>query len=195
MPPRRGLLRRPFLGVRRSETEQACRALDLDPWHDPTNGPGAAPLRSRVRHEVLPVLEGVLGPGVAVALARTADQMAADDDALTHLAEDLLDRAAPGLPPQAAGGAPDGDLVLDVAVLAGAADAVRRRAVRTALVRAGVPDGALQRVHVLAVDALLTDWRGQGPVALPGGRAARRRCGRLTVGHDEQGRGASGGRG
>nr|WP_297427329.1 tRNA lysidine(34) synthetase TilS [uncultured Actinotalea sp.] len=208
MPPRRGVLRRPFLDIRRSETEEACRALDLNPWHDPTNGPGAAPLRSRVRHEVLPVLERVLGPGVAVALARTADQLAADDVVLARLAEDLLERAAPAPPPSpgdapagaaprppAAGDAPPGEISLDVAVLAGAAEAVRRRALRAALVRAGVPDGALQRVHVLAVDALLTDWHGQGPVALPGGRAVRRRCGRLTVGHDEQGRRASGGRG
>ncbi|WP_225755099.1 tRNA lysidine(34) synthetase TilS [Actinotalea sp. Marseille-Q4924] len=210
MPPRRGLVRRPFLGVRRSETEQACRALGLEPWHDPTNGPGAAPLRSRVRHEVMPVLEGLLGPGVAEALARTADQLAGDDAALTHLAEGVLARAL--VPPTTAGATAPG-LDLDVTVLAGAPDAVRRRALRAALVRAGVPDGALHRVHVLAVDALVTDWHGQGAVALPGGRAARRRCGRLTVcpagaqdergqeaqdghdEHDEQGRGATGGRG
>ncbi|EYR62290.1 ATPase, partial [Actinotalea ferrariae CF5-4] len=212
MPPRRGVLRRPFLAVRRTETEAACHAQGLVPWHDPTNAPGATPLRSRVRHEVLPVLEGVLGPGVAQALARTADQLAADDDALTHLADDLLARAdrSPALDVA----------VLDVDVLAAAPDAVRRRALRAALVRAGVPDGALHRVHVLAVDALVTDWHGQGVVALPGGRGARRRCGRLAVGpaeeldpsagrlgphggagadeqheRDEQGRGASGGRG
>lgn len=178
MPARRGVLRRPFLAVRRTETEQACRVLGLEPWHDPTNGPGAPPLRSRVRHEVLPVLEGVLGPGVAEALARTADQLAADDDALAHLADDVLARAV--VPSAQAG--PDSIVELDVEVLAPAPTAVRRRALRAALVRAGAPDGALLRVHVLAVDALVVDWHGQGPVALPGARAARRRCGRLTVG-------------
>jgi tRNA(Ile)-lysidine synthase len=199
MPPRRGVLRRPFLAVSRTETERACRALDLRPWRDPTNAPGAAPLRSRVRHEVLPVLERVLGPGVAVALARTADQLAADDDALARLAADLLARAV--VPAGEEG--PDRTVELDVDVLAPAPTAVRRRALRAALVRAGVPDGALHRVHVLAVDALLVEWHGQGPVALPGGRAARRACGRLTVGlghdehdeHDEDGRGAPFGRG
>lgn len=190
MPARRGVLRRPFLAERRAGTEQACRALGLTPWHDPTNAPGAPPLRSRVRHAVLPVLEEVLGPGVAPALARTADQLAADDDALTRLAEDLLAGAlvdgalvdGEPLEPDAAQKDAAVEVRLDLDVLAAAPAAVRHRALRAALVRAGVPDGALHRVHVLAVDALLTDWRGQGPVALPGGRRARRRCGRLTVG-------------
>jgi tRNA(Ile)-lysidine synthase len=39
---------------------------------------------------------------------------------------------------------------------------------------------------VLAVDALLTDWRGQGPIHLPGRRAARRACGTLVVGPDDE---------
>nr|WP_246783894.1 tRNA lysidine(34) synthetase TilS [Cellulomonas persica] len=82
----------------------------------------------------------------------------------------------------------DGDggagVVLDVGVLCGAGDAVRRRAVRAAIVAAGAPDGSVHRVHVLAVDALLTDWHGQGPVQLPGRVVARRRCGTLVVGPD-----------
>ena len=61
------------------------------PWHDPTND-GAhadAPLRSRVRGEVLPTLERVLGPGVAEALARTAAQLREDADVLDALADEL----------------------------------------------------------------------------------------------------------
>lgn len=176
MPGRRGLLRRPFLGVRRAGTEAACAALGLEPWHDPSNGPGVdAPLRSRVRTEVLPVVESVLGPGVALALARTAQQLAEDADVLEQQAAALLDVALL-----------DRALldvaVLDVAVLAEAPAALRRRALRAALVAAGVPAGSLHRSHVLAVDALVTRWHGQGPVDLPGGRRARRACGRLTVG-------------
>src|ERR687897_281951 len=44
MAPRRGVLRRPFLGLRRADTEAVCRALGLGWWDDPTNdvpgGPG-----------------------------------------------------------------------------------------------------------------------------------------------------------
>jgi tRNA(Ile)-lysidine synthase len=179
MAHRRGLLRRPFLGQPRRTTEEVCTALDLEPWHDPTNRPGdgPAPLRSRVRHEVLPVLREVLGPGVPEALARTADQLREDADLLDHLAVQVLGEAR--------GGGADrdvaADLDLDVTVLLAAPAPLRRRALRAALVDAGVPAGSLHLSHVLAVEALVTQWHGQGAVALPGGREVRRRCGRLTV--------------
>lgn len=173
MPARRGLIRRPFLGVRRSETERACALLGLDPWDDPSNslsGPDVAPLRSRVRHVLMPVLVEVLGPGTPEALARTAGLLRADADVLEDQAAALL---------VAARGA-DGDL--DAAVLAAAPVALRTRALRGALVNAGVPAGALTMVHVSAADALVTDWHGQDGVSLPGGRRLVRRYGRLTVG-------------
>lgn len=188
MRPVRGLLRRPLLGLRRADTEAACAALGLVPWHDPTNGRGpgaddALPLRSRVRRDVLPVLEDVLGPGVAEALARTADALAESADALDGLAAALLDDAVRPAGQDAREGAATRDvLVLDVEALHAAPAAVRRRALHAAAVRAGVPAGALARTHVLAVDALVADWRGQGDVHLPGGRGARRACGRLYLG-------------
>lgn len=177
MPAARGVLRRPLLGLARAQTVAACAALGLDPWHDPTNIPGAgdgtAPARSRVRARVLPVLEAELGPGVAAALARTADLLREDADALDALAAELLDRAT----------RPDGDgaVNLDVAVLAEAPAALRHRALRAAAVRAGAPAGAVTRAHVAAVAALVTGWRGQGPVHLPGHVAAHRGCGRLSL--------------
>ena len=201
MPAARGLLRRPLLGVSRVETVAACAALGLDPWHDPTNAPAdgdaGAPARSRVRARVLPVLERELGPGVAAALARSADLLREDADALDALAADLLDRAAaaaavpvdppartrPGVPVPAdppGAGAPAG-VLLDAAVLAAAPAALRHRAVRAAAVRAGAPAGSVTRAHVAAVAALVTDWRGQGPVHLPGRVAASRACGRLAL--------------
>lgn len=168
MPAVRGRFRRPLLGLRRSDTLDACAALGLAPWHDPTNdgAHAAAPLRAVVRSDVLPTLERVLGPGVAEALARTADQLREDADVLEALADELLDYAAG----------------LEIDVLEQAPDAIRRRALRTALIKAGCPAGALSRAHVLAVDALVVDWHGQGPVSLPGGVAARRAYGRLALG-------------
>ncbi|WP_028046184.1 tRNA lysidine(34) synthetase TilS [Cellulomonas sp. URHE0023] len=176
MPAVRGRFRRPLLGLRRADTEAACAAQGLTPWQDPTND-GAhadARLRSRVRSEVLPTLERVLGPGVAQSLARTAAQLREDADVLDALADQLVTELTHDLTHDAAG--------LDVDVLANAPDAVRRRALRMALVAAGSPAGALTRAHVLAVDALVTDWHGQGPVALPGRVAARRAYGRLALG-------------
>ncbi|MEZ0446733.1 tRNA lysidine(34) synthetase TilS [Cellulomonas sp. ICMP 17802] len=171
MPAVRGPFRRPLLGLRRADTVGACAALGLTPWQDPTNeaGHADAALRSRVRGEALPTLERVLGPGVAEALARTAAQLREDADLLDALAAELLDAA------QTDGG-------LDVAVLAQAPAALRTRALRAAAIAAGSPAGALHRSHVLAVDALVTDWHGQGAVALPGAVAAHRACGRLALG-------------
>src|SRR5580765_8209334 len=72
---------RPFLGLRRATTVAACAALGLEPWADPHNADPAF-RRVRLRGEVLPLLEDVLAGGVADALARTADLVRADADAL-----------------------------------------------------------------------------------------------------------------
>lgn len=201
MPAARGRLRRPFLDVRRTDTHGICEVLGLDPWHDPTNaGQPGDPLRSRVRAHVLPVLERELGPGVAAALARTATHLREDGTALDEQSAALLHDAREHArrDPDAADDRADDTrtddgtaepwdgaadvVVLDVATLVDAAPAVRRRALRAALVAAGAPAGSVHRVHVLELDALLTHWHGQGPLTLPGRVVAVRRCGRLVVG-------------
>jgi tRNA(Ile)-lysidine synthase len=155
---------RPLLGVRRATTLAACAAQELPVWDDPWNAdPGYR--RVRVRTEVLPLLEDVLGGGVAAALARTAAQLREDLDTLDDLAAAQLERlTGDGLP------------AADVAALP---TSLRRRVLRAWLRGAGVPD--LQAVHLGAVDALLTDWRGQGRVDLPGGAGVVRASGRLDL--------------
>jgi tRNA(Ile)-lysidine synthase len=59
--------------------------------------------------------------------------------------------------------------------------AVRRRVLRLAVAAAG--GSALTSAHLAAVDALVTDWHGQGPVALPGGLSASRRHDGLLLTH------------
>ncbi|MGV8968320.1 MAG: tRNA lysidine(34) synthetase TilS [Cellulomonas sp.] len=178
MPVRRGVFRRPLLGLRRADTLAVCAALGLEPWHDPTNAgqalaDGPAPLRSAVRRHVLPVLEDVLGPGVATALARTADQLREDADALDALAGELVAAAWTEAPGAAVG-------PLAIAPLVAALPALRHRALRLAALAAGCPPGDVHRSHVLAIDALVTDWHGQGAVALPGRIGVVRACGSLT---------------
>ena len=81
---------RPLLGLRRTDTEQACAQAGLSPVEDPTNdidGPWRAadgrPLRrSALRHRAIPALASALGVDPVPALARTAALCAADDDAL-----------------------------------------------------------------------------------------------------------------
>lgn len=190
MRPVRGRVRRPFLGLGRAVTVGVCAEQGLDAWHDPTNTPApdddSAPRRSALRTRVLPLLTDVLGPGVVPALARTAEQLREDDDALAAYAARLLADAAV-VTPVADGseravtgtsGVPAA-ASLDCATLAAAPAAVRRRALRAWAVALGSTDGALARTHVLALDALVVAWRGQGPVPLPGRVTVRRRCGTL----------------
>ncbi len=166
MPRRRGPYLRPLLDLPRSVPRQACAALGLQPWEDPANDD---PAYTRVRaRAVLGQLSAALGPGLAPALARTAEQLREDADALDAAATALL--AVAGAPPGRG---------LDCGVLAGAPDAVRRRALLAAARAAGAPAGALSRRHALALDALVVRWRGQGAVHLPGGVLAARRCGTL----------------
>jgi len=162
MAAERGIFRRPLLAVRRSTTVQACADAGLVPWTDPQNAdPGFT--RVRVRQRVLPVLETELGPGVAEALARTADQLREDAEALDsfaeELAEDLAEHAEAGFS-------------LDAAALAANPPALRQRLIRLAVASEfGV---ALSRQQTLEVARLVTDWHGQEGVDLPGVMVVRR---------------------
>ncbi len=152
---------RPLLGVRRADTLTACQVEGYAVWEDPHNSDPAF-TRVRVRRRVLPLLEDELGPGVAAALARTADQLREDTTFLDALAEETL-----GLVSLAGG--------LSIRLLRAQPPAVRRRVIRAAAIRGGAPASELFHEHVVAVDALLTDWRGQKWIDLPGHlRAARR---------------------
>ena len=147
------VFRRPLLGIRRAQTEQACAAEGITFWEDPHNSDPRF-TRSRVRHRVMPVLEQELGPGVTEALARTAEALQEDMSAL----DDLAGTARAEL------GGGDGLPVLRLAQLA---PAIRRRILRAAAVDAGAIPGELFRTHVLAVDDLVLGPRGR-EVQLPG---------------------------
>ena len=181
MPARRGLgaggerppagtgslvLLRPLLGTARAQTRQACADLGLIPFEDPHNDD---PRFTRVRvRRALSDLEADLGPGLASALARTADLLRDDADAL----DEASVRAALDL----------GDPPWEVLELARLPRAVRTRLWRRLALAAGSPSTDLTAGHLLAVDGLVTAWRGQGEVHLPGGLRAGRREGRVWLG-------------
>jgi len=170
MPRERGFVRRPLLDLRRD----VVRA-DVPPGapvvDDPHNEDDRY-ARARVRHRVLPVLEAELGPGIAEALARTADLARADADFLAELADEVAWDVIHGARDEGS---------LDVDALEPLSDAVRSRVVRQWLVEGGCPPGRLGADHVQRVCRLVTHWKGQGPVALPGGVEAVRGYGRLAL--------------
>jgi tRNA(Ile)-lysidine synthase len=154
--------RRPLLDVSHTDTVTACQVEGLRVWEDPHNDDPSF-TRVRVRRRVLPVLEDELGPGVTEALARTADQLRPDMELLDGYAERALvevGASAEGLPVEA---------------LTALESPIRTRVLRLAAVAAGAPAGELFHQHVVAVDALLTDWHGQKWVDLPGHLRAVRR--------------------
>lgn len=151
---------RPLLGVSRAATRAACAEQGIEVWEDPHNADPSF-TRVRLRTEVLPLLEDVLQGGVASSLARTAAQLREDCDALDSLADAF---------------AGDCCAVDDIAELPAA---LRRRVVRAWLIDEGVPE--LSDSHLRRVDALVSEWRGQGGVWLPGGFVVRRAHGRLAV--------------
>jgi tRNA(Ile)-lysidine synthase len=165
---------RPLLGVRRAVTHAACGELGLTAWQDPHNADRRF-TRVRLRLEVLPLLEDVLGGGVAEALARTATALRED----TELIDALADQALPG----AATSGPDGS-GLQARNLAALPGPIRRRVIRGWLLAGGAT--GLTDKQIRGVDTLVTDWRGQGGVAvgsaLRGQRLiAGRRDGVLTL--------------
>ena len=177
MPARRGPYRRPLLAVRRAATAAACAELGLEPWHDPHNSDFRF-TRARVRHQALPALEEALGPGVAEALARTAGQLRADAECLDDLAF-----AESG---QLRGSCSD-PAGLEVSRLRALPAAIRTRVLRDAAIMAGCPHGALTAGHVERIEALVTGWRGQRWVDLPGGVRALRRDGKVWFTSSEPG--------
>ncbi|WP_251731272.1 hypoxanthine phosphoribosyltransferase [Frankia sp. R82] len=184
MRPRLGLLRRPLLGLRRADTRAACAALGLAVWDDPSNAERTFS-RARVRHSVLPLLEAELGPGIAESLARGADLLRADADALDSAAAvDYATIASHGLDEddlEPAGRPRRGQVTFEVAALAALPAAIRGRVLRRAALAVGASASALRAEHVWAVQDLVTRWRGQKPVPLPTGVLARRWADRITL--------------
>ena len=162
MAPVTGRRLRPLLDVRRETVREACVAQNLEPWDDPHNlDPRYT--RVRVRTTVLPVLEAELGPGVAQALARTAEQLREDNEAFAEMIEetieDIVEHAEAGI-------------AVSVPALAANPAALRHRIIRHVVTSEfGV---SLTRAQTLEVARLVTDWRGQGPLDLPSCSASRR---------------------
>ena len=107
---------------------------------------------------------------MAESLARTAAQLRADAECLDDLAfaesgqlrHDASDPAG-----------------LEARWLSDLPAAIRARVLRDAAIMAVCPHGALTAGHVDRIDALVTAWRGQRWVDLPGGVRARRRDGKV----------------
>ena len=170
MPVARGPYLRPLLGLRRAEIEQICRHEGLGYWEDPTNTDPRY-LRNRVRHELMPVIESVLGAQVPAALARTAALARADAEYLDSVAETMLDEVLGDA------GAEAGESVcdLDLERLRAMPGALRSRVLRMAVARLGAPAPDFERLA--ALELLVHGSKSAGPIQLQGPVYASRMAG------------------
>ena len=146
IPPRRGRIVRPMLGVTRAEIERYLDSRGIAHVEDSTNA-SLDYSRNRIRALVMPVLRGI-NPGFAEAAQRSSALLRADDEYLDSLARDFLAKYPQGR--------------VKASELAGTGWSVASRVVRMMAPR------ALELRHVEAVLALVKS--GTGSADVPGAR-------------------------
>lgn len=158
---------RPLLGLTRETTEKFCDEQSIKYWQDPHND-DLTFTRVRIRKNVLPIMEKELGPGITSALARSARIFREDADALDLWAEKVFTQSSD-------------PKNFEIETLEKLPIAVRSRVLRMAIYAAGAPSGSISADHLLPIEALVTEWKGQGEVSLPGGVKVSRISGRLSL--------------
>lgn len=188
---------RPLLTLTRDETTGLCEDLGVEYWDDPTNGdavdgelPDDYPLRSRVRHDLLPAIERFAGFNVTRHFAESARLARMDKEYLDQRSDEVMGEAVAAVDRPASSAAVSTDtpracaaddtndsghgigLMIGVKRIAREPEAIRLRVIAHALSQAGVNASAAQ---IAAIDRLVVDWHGQGGVSLPRGYSANRK--------------------
>lgn len=188
---------RPLLTLTRAETTGICEDLGVEYWDDPTNGdavdgelPNDYPLRSRVRHDLLPAIERFAGFNVTRHFAESAQLARMDKEYLDQRSDEVMGEAVTTVDWPASSAAVSTDtpracaaddtndsghgigLMIGVKRIAREPEAIRLRVIAHALSQAGVNASAAQ---IAAIDRLVVDWHGQGGVSLPRGYSANRK--------------------
>lgn len=165
----RGFIR-PMLDITRAEIENYLKERGLTWREDASNSDGDF-LRNRIRHELLPLLEGY-NPAIRQRLGATAALLADEDVLLDQLAEKAVMRAC---------SANDQGLACDISLLAAEPAALRRRVFRLALERlAGNLDHFTSR-HIKSLELLSDSPRPNATLNLPQGITAIREYGTLLL--------------
>lgn len=146
---------RPLLALTREDLRAAAEEAGCRPWEDPMNKDRAI-TRVFIRQEILPALATHVGGPVVAPLAQAADYLASDARWLDQLAEEKWHELGPIRPEGTLSG-------WQVPAVGALPEPIRRRLIIKALNELGA-----RPTHevVAGVDALITSWRGQGPVAI-----------------------------
>lgn len=177
------LFLRPFLTISRAQTTQICEDAGLQYWDDPTNGdaiptdtalPRDYPLRSRIRHDLVPYLSAFAGCDIVERLASVTQIVRRDVSALQEEAERACAQTV-----EFESGMPVAEQQvklsanIDARALAQYSEAIRYRVIAQTLAQCGLQFAAR---HVSAVDRLVSQWHGQCKVSLPSKYSAKRKA-------------------
>lgn len=170
------LLARPLLSwAQRADTEDYCRHQAVEFRADKMNLDEKF-ARVRVRRQLLPLMQ-TFNPKLVQGLARTAEVLREDSSALDGGALTLLELSfEPDLVSTNNGKA---GTVLRLDLLASAPSALRRRALRLWIERCRGSLKRIERIHILALEELVTGNRGGRVIELPGGAWVSRKRGLL----------------
>ena len=165
------LLIRPLLCITREEVEAYCRERNLEFRTDVTNR-DLHYTRNRIRCEIIPAMRAI-NPRVVESIARAAENLASDQDALDSLSSSLLKeaRVERAHDPQD----DDGSAAYSVAAMVKQPAGMRRRMIIEALRLATGDRGAdlaageVSSNHIRAVESLLNSASSGKRVTLPGG--------------------------
>lgn len=145
------VLVRPLLTTSRREARSYLEAIG-QPWREDESNADRSRTRARIRHEVLPALEG-LNPKVSEALVRLSrsarEAVALADDRVAGLARSVLVDGGPG------------EIALRRDLLAGLPASARAEVVRLAWRRAGWPERSMSAARWRRIASLLRDDRGR----------------------------------
>lgn len=160
-------LLRPFLTLPPETLADYAAAHAIPHVEDESNG-SDVPARNRLRHQVLPVLEGI-NPRAVENMTRAAETLRREDEALETLARRLAERHAAALP--------EGGVRMEASILE---DAPAALAERTALHLLAAAAGGRKDLSSAHISTLLTLPEG-GTANLPYGLTVQRRNGILTL--------------
>ena len=161
---------RPLLDISRAEIVQYLRGLGLE-WREDASNSDTIYLRNRIRHELLPLLEGY-NPAIRSSLAGTASIISGDENLLGELTEQVFNQVCR---------MEGGRMVSGLGQLRSLNPALRRRVLRHSFRQVtGTLEGLTLR-HIDAICELIDSDRPNSRLSLPHAVSAVREYDRLIL--------------
>ena len=161
---------RPLLDITRGELEAYLAGRDLA-WREDASNLDTSYLRNRIRHELLPLLEGY-NPAIRARLTTSAALLADEDTLLEQLADKIAGQACT---------LNGNTLVCDIKVLTGQPAPLQRRVFRQLLERLAGNLHHFSHLHIAALVHLLESPRPNAGLTLPQDISVVREYGSLLL--------------